>query len=366
MLDYTQYNGSLGLICLFIYILMLAKSWPVYKSHTGYSNNYTFAFLGILLYCILGFLEWDTYHYYRIYEEMVKGYFSVHVEEIYFRLIKSLPHSYLLWRLCIWGTATILMIWSAKKLKLNSNVFCFIAAALFITRLAVSRSGLGIALLIFCSILLIQSLEKRQIITIPIAVTGILLSIHLHSSMLIFVGCMIIAYILPFNKKIILLSLILFPLLYVSLMQLIGPIISLLSLNEEQSSFISQYVDSEKLVSNVLGWIPIIIEKTSFILLMFLLTKKMVYDKIPQTSAHHLMFKYSYIMVYLSFLFFEQGTSSWICSRTLHAATFGLVLCTTFCFDNSEKKKRTNFEKLVLIMLILDSLWGQLYFIYKN
>lgn len=344
---------------------MLMRCWSVYKGCIENSNNYTFVCLCILLYSVLGFLEWDTYHYHRIYEEMARGYFSVHVEEIYFRLIKALPHSYLLWRLCIWGPATILMIWSAKKLKLNSNVFCFIAAALFITRLAVSRSGLGIALLIFCSILLIQSLEKRQIITILIAVTGILLSIHLHSSMLIFVGCMIIAYILPFNKKIILLSLILFPLLYVSLMQLIGPIMSLLSLNEEQSSFISQYVDSEKLVSNVLGWIPIIIEKTSFILLMFLLTKKMVYDKIPQTSAHRLMFKFSYIMVYLSFLFFEQGTSSWISDRTLHAASFGLLLCSSYLFNNCKNRRRTRFEKIVMCMLILDSLWGQMYFIYK-
>ena len=347
MLDYTQYNSSLGLVCLFIYIMMLAKSWPVYKSYTGHSNNYTFAFLGILLYSVLGFLEWDTYHYYIMYEDMVNGYFSIHVEEIYFWLIKALPHNYLLWRLCIWGTATILMIWSAKKLKLNSNTFCFIAAALFITRLAVSRSGLGIALLVFCSILLIQSFEKKRVIPILIAGTGIILSTHLHSSMPIFVGCMILAFVLPFNKKTILISLVLFPLLYVSLMQLLGPIMSYLSLNEEQASFISQYIESEKLATNALGWIPIIIEKTSFILLMFLLTKKMVYDKIPQTSAHRLMFKFSYIMVYLSFLFFEQGTSSWISSRTLHAATFGLVLCTTFCFDNSENKKRTNFEKLV-------------------
>lgn len=366
MLDYTQYNGSLGLICLFIYILMLAKSWSVYKNHTCHSNNYTFVFLGILLYCVLGFLEWDTYHYYIMYEDMVNGYFSIHVEEIYFRLIKALPHSYLLWRLCIWGPATILMIWSAKKLKLNSNVFSFIAAALFITRLAVSRSGLGIALLIFCSILLIQSIEKRRIVPILIAVIGILMSTHLHSSMPIFVGCMILAFILPFNKKTIIISLIIFPLLYVSIMQLLGPLMLYLSLDEELASFVSQYADSEQLVSNALGWIPIIIEKVSFILLMFLLTKKMIYDQKCQTSGQRLMFKFSYIMVYLSFLFFEQETSSWISSRTLHAAAFSLVLCTTFCFDNSENKKRTNFEKLVLIMLILDSLWGQLYFIYKN
>lgn len=366
MFDYTQYNGSLGLVCLFIYVLMLIKSWSVYKGHTSNYNNYTFAFICVLLYSVLGSLEWDTYHYYRMYEEMVNGYFSIHVEEIYFWLIKALPHNYLLWRLCIWGAATILMIWSAKKLKLNSNTFCFIAAALFITRLAVSRSGLGIALLILCSIIIAQSIEKRRIAPAIIAIGGIYFSTYLHSSMLIFVGCMILAFVLPFNKKTILISLVLFPLLYVSLMQLLGPIMSYLTLNEEQASFISQYVESEKMISNALGWIPIIIEKTSFILLMFLLTKKMIYDKIPQTSAHRLMFKFSYIMVYLSFLFFEQGTSSWISSRTLHAATFSLVLCTTFCFNNNENNKRTNFEKIVLTMLILNSLWGQLYFIYKH
>lgn len=344
---------------------MLMKGWSIYKERITYSNNYTFALICILLYSVLGLLEWDTYHYYSLYNEMINGYFSIHVEKIYFWLIKALPHNYLLWRLCIWGSATILMIWSAKKLKLNSNVFCFIAAALFITRLAVSRNGLGIALLIFSSILLIQSLEKRKIVSILIACTGIIISTYLHSSIYIFVGCMILALVFPLNKKNILLSLILFPFLYVSLMQLLGPIMSFLSLNEEQALFISQYVESEKMISNVLGWIPIIIEKMSFILLMFILTKKIIFDKIPLTSAHRLMFKFSYILIYLSFLFFEQRTSSWISARTLHAATFSLVLCTTMCFNNYENHKRTKIEKLVLMMLIFNSLWGQLYFIYK-
>ena len=345
---------------------MLLNSWSVYKGCVSKSNNYAFVLVCMLLYSVLGFLEWDTYHYYRYYEMMAKGYFRIHVEDVYFWLIKELPHNYILWRFCIWGGATILMIWSAKKLKLKSNTFCFIATILFITRLTVSRGGLGIALLVFCSIILIQSYEKRRIIPIVIAVLGIIFSTYLHSSMFIFIFCMMLALILPFNKKIILVSLLLFPILYISVMQLLGPMASYLSLNEEQASFISNYTDSEKLITNMLGWIPIIIEKTAFILLIILLSKKIIYENIPQTSAHRLMFKFSYILLYLSFLFFEQETSSWISNRTLHAASFGLVLCTTHCYDNNKNIKRTKLEKIVLIMLILNSLWGQLYFIYKN
>ena len=365
MFDYTQYNGSLGFICLFIYILMLMKHWSVYTGRIYKSNNYKFVFICMLLYSVLGFLEWDTYHYYSLYEEMIKGYFPIHVEQIYFWLIKKLPHNYLIWRFCIWGLATALMILSAKRLKLNPSIFCFMAAALFVTRLTVSRSGLGLALMIYCSILLIQSIEKKKVIPILITLGGILLSSYFHSAMFVFIIGMLLAFLLPFNKKTILLSLLLFPFLYVSIMQFIGSLSSVLSLSNDQSSFITQYTDSEKIVSNTLGWIPIIIEKMAFFLLMLLLTKKMIYDNIPQTSAHRLIFNFSYIMIYLSFLFFEQSTSSWISSRTLHAATFGLVLCSSYCYANSENKKRTILEKIVLLMLILNSLWGQLYFIYK-
>ena len=366
MFDLTQYNSSLGFICLFIYILMLLKSWSVYNGRISRSNNYTFVFICMLLYSVLGFLEWDTYHYYSLYEMMVKSYYPIHVEEVYFWLIKELPHNYFLWRFCIWGGATILMIWSAKKLKLNSNTFCFIAAILFIIRLTVSRGGLGIALLIYCSIILTQSIGNKKIIPILFAATGIVLSTYLHSSMFIFIICMLLAFILPFNKKLILISLLLFPFLYVSVMQLQGAVMSYLSLNEEQTTFITNYADSEKVLTNMLGWIPIILEKLTFILLIIFLTKKMVYDNIPQTSTHRLMFKFSYIMLYLSFLFFEQETSSWISSRTLHAASFGLVLCSTYCFDNNKNIKRTKLERITILMLILNSLWGQLYFLYKN
>ena len=361
---YSYYSGKLGLICFAIYLVMLIRGRFTFPGTISQSRNYWFVFLGMALYSVLGFLEPDTYHYHRIYEEMMVSGLRVYVEPFFYWLAIHLPHSYVLWRFFIWGTASFLMIQSAKMLDLNANVLCFMAPLLFLLQLSVTRGAIGLALMVFCAILFIQSLEKKKVVLVIVAILGIFASTFLHKSMIIFIVILVASYLIPLNKRTFIVSLILFPFLYGAALQLFQNFSFFSELSEDQVQLISNYQVSEKMVKNINGIIVAFFEKTVLLFLVFNITKKYLYDKIESTEAQRFIYKYAYLMVYVSFLFFGQEVSNWVSDRTLHAASFALVLCATHCFDTDKvKNSRTMIEKAILIGLIIMTVWKQFSFI---
>ncbi len=363
---YSQYNGKLGLICFAIYLIMLFKGRKTFSGVMKQSDNYWFVFICMLLYSGLGFLEWDTYHYYGAYEEMRSGGFQI-FEPFYYWLTMHLPHSFLLWRFAIWGTASFLMIWSAKKLKLNADVFCFIVPLLFLTQLSVTRGAIGLALMVFCTILFIQSLESKKIVLIIVALLGLFASSFMHKSMIVFLAILVVSYFIPLNKSTFIISLIIFPFLYTLAIQYFLEFAFFERMNEDQINLITRYQSSEGSIMNSNGILMTIFEKSILLLLVFNMTKKYLFDKMKTSKAQLFIYKYAYIMIYVSFLFLGQDISDWISNRTIHAASFALVLCATQCFDtNKTEKERTIVEKVILIGLLLLTVWKQVSFMRSN
>ena len=280
---------------------MLFRGRKTFSGTIQQSNNYWFVFICMALYSVLGFLEWDTYHYYSAYKEITTSG-TRFFEPFFYWLAQHLSHSFLLWRFVIWGTACMLMIWSAKILDLNANVMCFMAPLLFLTQLSVTRSAIGLALMVFCAILFIQSLEKKNVFFMLIAILGIFASNFLHKSMIIFIAILVVSYFVPLNKRTFFVSLILFPFLYVATLQLFQNFSFFTVLSEEQEGLISAYQMSEKKELNTNGVIITIFEKIILLLLVFNLTKKFLFDKIESTKAQRFIYKYAYMMIYVSFL----------------------------------------------------------------
>ena len=275
---YSHYNGKLGLICFAIYLVMLIRGRRTFSGNTALSQNYWFVFLGMALYSVLGFLEPDTYHYHYAYEEMRSTGFQI-FEPFFFWLAMHLPHSFLLWRFAIWGTASFLMIQSAKKLDLNANVMCFMAPILFLTQLSVTRGAIGLALMVFCAIIFIQSLEKKKLVFVIIAILGIFASSFMHKSMIIFIAIMVASCFIPLNKRTFIISLILFPFLYAASLQIFQNFSFFEQLNEDQAQLITHYQSTEKTEMNINGIIQTIFEKTVIVLLLFNMAKKYLYNR---------------------------------------------------------------------------------------
>lgn len=363
---YNQYSGKLGLICFLIYLIMVIRGRKVFSGIIGYSKKYLFVGFWMALYAVLGFLAADSYHYYRVYKIMASDGVRAGVENFYFWLVNVLPKSFLLWRMAIWGTASIFMIWSAKLLNLNSNVFWLMVPLLFLNQLHVTRGCLGIALMVFSSIVFIQAQEKGNYLVCLIAILGIYASSFLHKSMIIFIVLLLIAYVIPMNKKTFVSLLILFPVLYFLALKVFVNFSFLENLNEEQAYLITKYQSSTKKEANIFGILSNVFEKGSLILLLLIMTKKILYDKIQCSKSQFFIYKYSFFMIYVSFLFFGQQISNWISIRTLHAGSFAFVLCATHCFDPSlTGKKRSTIEYITLICFLISTIFNQMSFIVK-
>lgn len=361
---YSHYNGKLGLICLIIYLIMLIRGRKTFSGTMGQSNNYWFVFVFMALYSVLGFLEWDTYHYYAHYEEMRQAGYRIHVEQFYFWLTQVLPHSYTLYRFSIWGIASLLMVLSAKMIKLNSEVYVAWVPLLFLSEIAVTRGALGISLMIFAAILFVKSLQEKKIALVVLAIALLVASSYLHKSMIIFIFILIVSLLFPLNKRTLIISLILFPFLYgIVYGQFIN--FSYFSiLNDDQEHLISAYQSSEQTAMNFNGIIMELFQKTMLLLLLFIIIKRYLYDNIQVSKPQYMLFKYSYLMIYISFLFLGQNVSNWISDRTLHAGTFALVLCATHCYDVfATHKQRNTIEKVVIVGFFIISFWDQFSFI---
>lgn len=364
---YSHYNGKLGLICFAIYIIMLVFGRRTFGGNIRHYNNYWFVFIGMALYSVLGFLEYDTYHYYLQYEEMYQYDSRYHVEQFYFWLIKTFPHSFILFRGFVWGTASLLMVKTAKLLDLNSYVFCFLAPIIFLPQLAVSRSALGISLMLFCSVLFFKSTIEKKSLYFVLAVLGIFASMFLHKSMILFIGILLISYFIPLNKKTFIISLIVFPFLYAIVLRYFQEFSFFAGMSSEQVGLISKFQDSSKTESNINGIIMEVFESIVILSLVFNMIKKYLYDKINATREQFFIFKYAYVLVYIAFLFLGQDVSTWINKRTIHVASFALVLCATQCFDTLKvNNKRTIFEKAILVGWILLSFWRQFSFMRSS
>ena len=357
---YSHYSGQLGLICLAVYFIMLIKGRSTYSGKISQEkNNYWFVFFWMALYSILGFAEWDTYHYYWMYENTKTSGYNVGFERFFFWLIKTLPNSYLLWRTAIWGTASVLMISAAKKLNLNSTVLCFMVPILFLTQLSVTRGAIGLALMIFCAILFAQSLEKKKIFLMVIAGLGIYASIFMHKSIILFIILLIGAWFFPLNKKTIVISLIAFPFLYGAIFTLAE---SISFINE--SDWMTDYMNRDKTEMNLNGLLVTIFRSAIIILLVYDIAKKYLNNNVGRSKAQLFMFKYAYVLLYVSFLFLGQTTSYWVSDRALHAASFPLVLCATHAFDTSiQNGGRTLIEKIIIIGFIFTTFWRQITFV---
>ena len=360
---YSHYSGKLGLICFAIWVVMLIRGRRTFNGTSSQSNNYWFVFICMLLYSVLGFLEWDSYHYYSLYNEVKSTGQRVHYEQVFVWLINTLPNSYFLFRFAVWGLASLLIILSFKRLKLNANVLAMTIPILFIANLTQTRGSLGLALITYCIVLLIQSVERKKLWPIMIAIVGLFASTFLHRSLFFLLVIFIVSILVPMNKRTFIISLVLFPVLYGFVFSYFKDFSSVEYLNSDQINVLTVYQGKTHQAANINGLIYIVFTKTMLLLLVFNMVKKYLYKKIETPKTVMSLFKCAYFFVYISFLFLRNDASNWLSERTLHAGSFALIICVTYCFDAKLiNSKRTIIEKAILLGFMATSFWRQFLF----
>lgn len=356
------YSSSLACISLAIFLLVVVKYRKIYMGHSVIKavKSYGFVVLYLTLYSVFAFAEADTYHYMGLYEDLYKTQFSWHVEPAHFWIIKHLPHGYYIWRLFIWGISAMIFVKAFKYLKISADVAGFVIAIIMLNPFSQTRGTLGFSIMMFALSYYVPFRIGNVIRFVFVGLT-IALSTFFHKSLGIYALLFPLAVLLPYNKKTIILSLILFPVFYTAIYTLSSDILGMGFLGEQTIDRGASYLERESegtyniygILTNSIMWIALFLyfQETTKYYLKNTCNKVILYIQ-----------KYTFVLVYISFLFYGQNISSFLYTRTLHFAMFPLAISFAYYLQNSTFSKMT---KWTMFFFFLNTLYEITYHIYK-
>lgn len=362
MVNEFGYSSSLACISLAIFLLVIVKYKQVYMSYNiaRNVNNYKFVILYLTLYSVFAFAEADTYHYMGLYEELYKSQFPWHVEPAHFWIIKHLPHGYYVWRLFIWGISAILYIKTFKLLKIRADVTGFVIAITMLMPFAQTRGTLGFAMMMLALVYYVP-LKIGTAIRFIIVVSIIVVSTFFHKSLGVYALLFPLAVLLPYNRKMIITSLVLFPILYVAVYTLSNDILEMGFLGEQTIDRGTSYLErGSEGGYNIFG----ILTNSIIWMALFLYFYETTQYYIKNTCNKVVIYlqKYTYLLAYVSFLFYGQNVSDFLYTRTLNFAMFPLAISFAYYLQNSEYCKKRN---VIIFLFFLNTLYEITYHIYK-
>ena len=146
----------------------------------------------------------DNQRLYEIYDSYIRSGIEHHLEPFYFRLIDILPHNYYLFRFIIWGLASLFLVLTCKKLRLDS-VFstCVVVCVGLITCYYYLRNVLGICILFYVLSRFIsfkRTGPNNLLFEFFLEIGLLVASYFTHSSMPLYFLIAVTALIIPFNK----------------------------------------------------------------------------------------------------------------------------------------------------------------------
>ncbi len=351
------------LVPISLWFILLIRYSSQIKKTTFENKSYFFFWLIVTLFCTFNFMPGDYYSYKELYENLYRSSYAIHVEEFFYYLTQALPHSYHLWRFIIWTTSTIIIISIFKKLKCPTGFSVLVFTLLLMTYFAVPRNTLGFVVLYLAIVIIFSPNKKNKFFSLCIGSILIIWSFSLHKSMFIYILLMGFALI-PLGKKLLITSIIAFPLLYKSVTFISSYILLNSFANETSQESGTGYLESDFRVEvNINGLIQLFITRLPIFLLLFYSIRNIFFKK---ESVHYILkifLQYSYWLIYISYLFMGQEVSAFLSNRFWDASLYPL---TFFIAGYLYKKPRSRFIKNCFYLLILSNLYQLSYAIFKT
>lgn len=356
-----QYSGSLVLISLAIWFIALLLFRKVFKQPSEtISTDYRLAFLLLVAYSTFAFADADTYHYMRIFDLMKEYETRIHVEPFYYHLTKFI-NNYYVWRLVIWGGASLILMTSLKKANLDATTVGFLLPCFVFREFSLTRGALGISIIMFAITCIFS--EEHRLRKFIIAVFCLIAAYYLHRSMPLFLIIMVFALALPINKQTIIFSLLLFPILYILVTSVMDNLVGILESDEEIAELTEYYLELGQGTVNWKGMIQVVLQMSGIFLLIYSLCKYYLDRSNDFSRVSHFMFKYSYVLIYIAMLLYNQGLTSFLYTRVLNFATYPLLFCTSEYLYKSGK--RSKLDRITLFMLAFYMFYITVYFAWK-
>ncbi len=363
IVDRYDYEASSALFNVFIFILCFIKykRW-INSRNVSINVGANIPFVMLAVYSIFAFSEADTYHYHRIYDEMVCYHNIIHIEPFYYWLIELLPGGYWCWRAVIWGTAVYLLKLCSNKTGVESRYFALFFVAFFFVQFSISRAALGFSVLIY-SIIVCFSRERTRLRDVIILLFGFCGAIFFHKSIIIFMGVFVVSFFVKLKKKHVLISLIAFPFLYISVMNILDAyFISILG-DGKLFDVANNYMNKENVRATTWGTINEFLIWTPRLMIMYLLVKRFVFSDERNPRFINVLFTSVYLLFYISCLFYGQKTSSFLCSRSFHACSFPLLIVASYYWKTNETLSKV--DKNMLYLFCFSSFFTLAHLVYS-
>lgn len=280
--------------------------------------------------------------------------YKEHMEPVFVWLRDVLNYDYILWRYIVWGTASFFICLIFKKIKIEPSLATavFLAIAL-IPCFYYLRNSLGFSVLYYALSLYTMSYKKFKNIVALLVL--IFLSWFLHRSMPIYIMLSLAALWLPLKKQFLIVSFILFPVLYASIVFFAQEFLMLAILSDDGGE---KYVEAtNELNVNLMGYIFMIIGYIPYVYIMYKFCAS--YSVQPKTSLLYVQKTFFYItffLLYLSFLFHGQA-SIHLSLRFANTAMLPMAIFVASYFKmNRGSKVCSNFILLMLFAITCDLL----------
>ena len=335
-------------------------------------NNNSYFFTGLFFIILSVFLDpgGDFLNYLKLYNNYNQTHIERHLEPYYTWLIDVLPKNFYIWRLFVWGPAIILWMVILKHLKLNPHLSFILLLTIPLYNFVGARQQMGFSFLYLgMAICLYKNYNTLKISTrsfnIIVGLILIGLSLFFHKSMILYLSVFLIALI-PFKRKTIVISLILFPIIWSLLNVLVEFFISnIMAFDAAGQDHAERFVDAEnKIETTLYGWIRIFIDKIPIWVLLYLSIKKVFFSKQPIKIPYFfkVILKMTYILIYFYALFIGKDVSKFLGPRFWDAALIPLSIFLAYFLFNEKRNKILNFT---LLLLVVGKLYTFFYSFYK-
>lgn len=355
-----NYNGNLAIINFFLWFILIFVYRTEYYRATNRKGKYDLIGIITILFCTFAFSTADTYHYEVLYNNMTLYNTCLHVEDFYFWLLSILPNNFYIWRLAIWGTATLIYIKVCKINNLDNRIVGLIFPLILLQQFAVTRGCLGITLFLLGASILIKRKQPNKT-SYLLSVCAIVASLFLHKSLPLFIAIATLALV-PLNKKTFIILIILFPIFRGFVIPFVFDFLGSGLFSEDTTSFATKFLEQEKSERNILGTIRLIIDYIPKFLIFIALIKFFIFKKAQIPKNIRFFFNYSFLLFYIALLFLGQETSSFITNRTIHIMSFTLLIPFAYYLMYNNHSFTT---RIAILFLALSNLLEFMYFIYK-
>lgn len=279
-----------------------------------------------------------------------KGHNFQHLE-LFYQALWLLCRDIVVWRFVVFGGAILLLALTIQLLHVNHRFACFIFVITEMFMFGAMRNTFGLMLMFFSvALLFIPGDFLKKTFFILLASIGLFGCTFLHRSMWLYVGLLPLALI-PFGKRTVKWSLFIFPFFYSSIFIFAQWFLNTFT-DAETQQHASYYTDSE-MATTLVKTINDIIKQICYIYLMSIAIKNLLNDKNKSPLVFKFFMRYSFILVYIGFLFYGQTTAGWLYSRFVGAGEMTFMFVMMYFFYTYPRKKGVKLAFAGLIYYII-------------